>query len=312
MRSRRALAASTVAAALAAWMFGGISVSAGDGGDDDDLGDKNSLLAEAHFQLFLLTSGFVPTDITCTNPPVRDAAGELLCYALISDRVSVAAIAVMASPGQYTFVPLNKVDPADLVADVSPSVEPEQPEDPAEPGESEEPGAPEDTEAPEQEGASDQAVLDSIAAAVADAEGLGSVLTDNNPAIVSVDLVDYHSPTSTVQVTVTTDVTDPTARDTIAFFVTDVMAFLWAEHQPTRADGVTIHPRLEVTVDDVIYGTPFDVMTRVADYSISEGEWLEIVTTNAAAHKPLNGTTKSVAKLDGKASSAKPAGLGAT
>ena len=54
------------------------------------------------------------------------------------------------------------------------------------------------------------------------------------------------------------------------------------ENEPTRDADATIHPRLEVTVDDVIYGTPFDVMVDVADYTITEDEWLEIVTGNAA------------------------------
>ena len=60
----------------------------------------------------------MPTDITCTRPPIRNSAGELLCYALISDRVSVAAVATMESPGMYSFLPLNKVDPDDLERDV--------------------------------------------------------------------------------------------------------------------------------------------------------------------------------------------------
>jgi hypothetical protein len=292
MRSRRALAASTVAA-LAAVALDGTATLAGDDGGDDDLGDKNALLAEAQFQLFLLTAGFVPTDITCTNPPVRDVSGELLCYALISDRVSVAALATMDTPGTYTYLPLNKIDPAELGED------PTRPLPPVAPG------------SPDSAGATDDAVLASIELAVSDAEGLGRVLTDNNSAIVSVDLIDYHSPTSTVQVTVTTDVADPNARDGVAFFVTDVMAFLWAENQPARASGLTVHPRLEVTVDGVIYGTPFEVMTQVADYAISEGEWLDIVTGNSALGKAVK-TTKAIAKIDGQASSPQPASAGAT
>ena len=70
----------------------------------------------------------------------------------------------------------------------------------------------------------------------------------------------------------------PATRDGVAFFVTDVMAYLWEETEPTRRPDATIHPRLEVTVDDVIYGSAFDVMVDVADYAITEDEWLEIVT----------------------------------
>ncbi len=87
--------------------------------------------------------------------------------------------------------------------------------------------------------------------------------------------------------------TQPT-RDGIAFYVTDVMAFLWAASGPARAMDATIHPRLEVTVDGVIYGTPFDVMARVADYTITEAEWLAIVTGNAPAPSAVKSATKTV------------------
>ena len=112
MRSRRVLVVTTLAAtAIVGASLDGTAL-AGNGDLDDR--DKNVLLAEAQFQLFLVTADFVPSDITCTRPPMRDEGSELLCYALISDRVTVAAVATMQSPGVYTFVPLNKVDPADL------------------------------------------------------------------------------------------------------------------------------------------------------------------------------------------------------
>ncbi|MDF2733018.1 MAG: hypothetical protein K0S92_1654 [Desertimonas sp.] len=278
MRSRRLLAVPTLAAtALAGATFCG-TASAGDG--DRDV-DKNVLLAEAQFQLFLVTSDFVPSDVTCTRPPVRDAAGELLCYALVSDRVSVAAVATMESPGVYAFTPLNKVDPAEL-ARAEPTVdEPTAPEQPApESPTSSEP----DTDEPA--GATDQAIVASLNTAADDAVGLGRVLTENNSSISSLDSIAYHEPTSTLQVAVTTNVTDSAARDSIAFYVTDVMAYLWMDSEPTREADATIHPRLEVTVDDVLYGTPFDVMVDVADYAITEPEWLEIVTGIAAAKSP--------------------------
>ena len=203
MRSRRLLAVPTLAAtALAGATFCG-TASAGDG--DRDV-DKNVLLAEAQFQLFLVTSDFVPSDVTCTRPPVRDAAGELLCYALVSDRVSVAAVATMESPGVYTFTPLNKVDPAEL-ARAEPTVdEPTAPEQPApESPTSSEP----DTDEPA--GATDQAIVASLNTAADDAVGLGRVLTENNSSISSLDTIAYHEPTSTLQVAVTTNVTDSAA-----------------------------------------------------------------------------------------------------
>ena len=124
------------------------------------------------------------------------------------------------------------------------------------------------------------------------------MILDNNGSIISVDLLAYDAPTSTVQVSVTTDTSDPSTRDGVAFFVTDILAYLWMEDEPTRESDATIHPRLEVTVDGVIYGTPFDVMVAVADYAITEGEWLDIVTTNAA----LAPAPKTLVKVVGKTS----------
>jgi hypothetical protein len=276
MRSSRAVALPVLAAALAA---SGATASAA--ADDDR--DKNVLLAEAQWQLFLLTSDFVPTDITCTRPPARDDSGALLCYALISDRVSVAAIATMTEPGIYTFTPLNKVDPADLVA--------EQPETPQTPDTPQTPETPETPETPGQGNATDTAILASIDAAVADAAGLGQVLMENNPAIVSVDDISFDAPTSTVHVAVTSSGTDPGGRDDLAFYVTDIMAYMWMEGEPVREPDATIHPRLEVDVDGALYGTPFDVMVQVADYTITFDEWLDAVTGGNAVRTASKQTT---------------------
>ena len=143
------------------------------------------------------------------------------------------------------------------------------------------------------------------------------MLTENNESIRSLDQIAYHAPTSTVQVTVTTDATDPAARDGVAFFVTDVMAYLWEQAAPTRDTAATIHPRLEVTVDDVIYGSAFDLMVQVADYTITEGEWLEIVTGDAALKpllkRALKPTVNWAPKLDAKhKQGVAPLGVGAT
>ena len=304
MRSLRALAGTTLAATAIAGASLDSTAHAGDGDGGADDRDKNVLLAEAQFQLFLVTADFVPSDITCTRPPLRDETGELLCYALISDRVTVAAIATTDSPGVYTFVPLNKVDPADVSDNPADGgeISPQPPQSPDEPTPTE-PGS------VDSQNATDEAILASIDTAVADAQGLGRVLTENNASIASVDLVAYHAPTSTVQVMVTTDATDPGIRDGVAFFVTDVMAYLWMESEPTREADATIRPRLEVTVDDVIYGTPFEVMVEVADYTMTQDEWLEIVTGNAAFEPAFKTVPKEVGK---RPTATSPAGAGAT
>jgi hypothetical protein len=269
---------STIAAATVFGASGGVATAAGDG-------DKNSLLAAAQFELFVLsTTDFIPTDVACTPPPDRDANGAMLCYALISDRVSVAAIATMESPGVYTFTPINKVDPAELEP-VTPAqtevVAPDSEQAPTVPGSPDTPSEPE-MPAPSPQNAADEQVLNTIDGAVTHGDELGGVLLGNNESIDSVEGVTYHAPTSTMQVSVTTSATDVGVRDTLAFYVTDVMAYLWERSEPFRDPEATIRPRLEVTVDGEVYGSAFDVMVGVADYTISQTEWIEIVTGGGA------------------------------
>jgi hypothetical protein len=200
---------------------------------------------------------------------------------------------------------LNKVDPADLVDDVTTERQPSAPDlpgGPDAPDAPESPGTPSSPDGPDsaaQQNATDEEIVASIDAAVADAQGIARVLTDNNESIVSVDSIDYDAPTSTVQVAVTTDVTDPGLRDSVAFYVTDIMAFLWAANEPSRQADATIRPRLEVAVDEVLYGTPFDVMTAVADYTITQAEWLKIVTGGGAFLPALKQNVKIGGKTDG-------------
>ena len=54
----------------------------------------------------------------------------------------------------------------------------------------------------------------------------------------------------------------------------------------------------------MIYGSAFDLMVQVADYTITEGEWLEIVTGDAALKpllkRALKPTVNWAPKLDAK------------
>ena len=53
--------------------------------------------------------------------------------------------------------------------------------------------------------------------------------------------------------------------------------------RPIRDPAASIHPRLEVTVDGAIYGTPYPVMIEVADFTMSFGDWLAITTTGGSS-----------------------------
>lgn len=267
MRRRRALSQAVASLTLAGLLVATpatAGVESGDGGLGADL-------AAAQLTIHLLTNTDLrPSDVTCTPPPTLQAGGDLLCFALVATptgRQTVAAVATLEAPGRYGFTAVTKpavpAPPTGPVGDDpdAPADPPEQPTDPA--------GA-------------DQAVLDSLAEVTADPEGLQTALAEDEPAVVSVDELTYHAPTGSLIVGITSSVDTPDMRDQLAFYVTDRLALLWEADQPFRNEAATIHPRLEVSVDGVIYGSPFAVMVDVAEFAIDYEEWLAITTTAAS------------------------------
>lgn len=120
-----------------------------------------------------------------------------------------------------------------------------------------------------------------------DATLLESVIADT--AVIAVESVQWQPEVSTLSVDIT--VVDPGATELsdIAWLITDMLASAWETGTPARAADVARQPRLEVSVDGVIYGTPFEVMVGVADYDIDSTAWLEITTVGNAvgAKQPL-------------------------
>ncbi len=257
---RRVIALSTVAAVA---VVSGTSSAARAAADDQ--GDKRAQLAEAQFEVHLLTNtALVPSDVTCAAPPATDPGASMLCYALVGDRETVAALAVLESPGVYRFVSINKVDLSD-----SPPLAPgEVGNDPP--------------QTPGVQSTADALILEQIEVAITPSTGLDTTILGANPDIESVDAMAFHAPTSTLQVTVTTSSDSQGVRDAIAFSVTDVMAYLWEEDEPLRDPAATLLARLEVTVDEVVYGSSYDMMIGVADYTMPFIEWLELSTGRGA------------------------------
>ncbi len=270
---RHVIALSTVAAVAVA---GGTSETAQAGVDEQ--GDKNAQLAEAQFVVDLLTNTtLVPTDVTCAGPPATDPGASMLCYALVGDRETVAALAVLQSPGVYRFVSINKVDFGDALP-LNPGVVGNDP-----------------AQSPGVQSEVDALTLEQIEFATSPEAGLDAEILGANPAIESVDAIAFHAPTSTLQVTVTTGGSESQGvRDAIAFSVTDVMAYLWGEDEPLRDPTATLLPRLEVTVDEVVYGSSYDMMIGIADYTMPFIEWLELSTGRRA----LKGEGQSPSPLD--------------
>jgi hypothetical protein len=228
--------------------------------DEGDDANQRARLAEAQFVLHLLTAtDLVPTQVTCAPPPVQDLESDLVCFALVDGRRTVAAVARLVGPDAYAFTALSKLGAG-----------------PPAPGP---PDAPADGLSP-----LDTTAVEFVESATDDADGLESYLVSQEPAITSVVSMSFDPAVSTVQVEVTTTAPDEVTRHRLAYFVTDTMAYLWEAGRALREEGVTIQPRLEVIVDGVIYGAPYDVMVGVADYTILFDEWLA-VTTGANAFR---------------------------
>jgi hypothetical protein len=267
---RRRLCLFSMAAALAATAVVG-STGAASAAPGDDEGSKASELAEAQFRVYLLTTTELePSDVTCTLPPTPDPSGAMLCFALVNDRDTVAAIATLAAPGQYAFTPINKLDTTGEVSG-SPTV-----------ATTAGTTTTEQTTAVGSSTALDAAIVASVDTAIGSIDQLSAVLRQRNPSITEVSGLTFDAPTGTLAISVTTDSTAQGDRDVAAFDVTDTIAYLWEAGTPFRQAGATVQPRLEVTVDGTLYSTPYDVMVDVADYTIGYADWLTIATTAQA------------------------------
>lgn len=239
-------------------------------GAADNEGERRSQLAAAEFEVFLLsTTDLRPNDVTCNVPPAHDLDSDLLCFALVTDRDTITSVASVTGPDTYEFTPLGKFDPTGQVGPDGLPIAATATETATGPAQ------------PDQLNAADGAALQYIADLTDFPDGLASNLDEQFPEFTSLEDFSYDAPTLTMRVTVTSSAGTAPLRDSLAFAITDTLSGLWEVDSPLRADETSIHPRLEVTVDGEIYGTPYDVMTRVADFDISFNEWLNIVTGNA-------------------------------
>ena len=184
MRRRRSCLFS-IAAALAATAVVSTAGAASAASSDDE-GSKASELAEAQFRVYLLTStDLEPSDVTCTLPPTPDPSGAMLCFALVNDRDTVAAIATLSEPGQYTFTPINKLDTTDEVVGSSTA----GPTTTAQPTTSA--GSSTDVDA---------AIVASIDTAIGSIDQLSAVLRQRNPSITEVGDLTFDAPTGTLAI----------------------------------------------------------------------------------------------------------------
>ena len=235
---RRGIAVMSSAAIVGLTAFGGEPGGAAD--------DEDGAMAEEQFETYLAThTMLVPLDVTCAPLAGATASGPMICYALVGDRQTVAAIAELDSSASYRFISINKIE----VVGAAPGAEAT---------------------------VADAAVLELIGTATSPDSRLPTMILQANPQIASVDHVGYFEPTGTLEISVTTTAPNDDVRSAIAFVVTAVASALWAENQPLRDSAATIQPRLEVTVDGTLYSSAFGMMTRIADRTMPYAEWLAL------------------------------------
>lgn len=215
--------------------------------------DRERELAQAQFQVYLLTATDLrPASITCTTPSGIGAPGDLVCYAIVDGTTTISALATPVGNFAFEFAAITKAGrpAATLDAGASPVV-------------------------------SGVGVDEYMAGFEGDGEVLGSMFSDED-ITVSVQRIEWQPQVSTLFVEITTTTAGGDAAgsdgDRLAWELTDMLASGWEVGTPLRAPDATVRPRLEVVVDGVVYGTPYEVMVDVADYAIDEAAWLEITT----------------------------------
>ena len=63
--------------------------------------------------------------------------------------------------------------------------------------------------------------------------------------------------------------------DTAAWIIARDRALdLWSRESPFRAEGISIRPSLEVTVDDVLFVSDYELCVQVADQTIAMTDWI--------------------------------------
>jgi hypothetical protein len=92
-----------------------------------------------------------------------------------------------------------------------------------------------------------------------------------------VEAADYgwNGATATVTFTATLSPSSNDSPDVAAWIIARDRALdLWDRASPFRAEGTTLRPSLEITVDGMTYQSDFELCVRVADQTIAMTDWL--------------------------------------
>ena len=236
-------------------------------------------LAELAFALFLGNELNVNAGAySCTEPSTLVVGEIITCFSLTgADRVVVAITELTGTSGVYTF---DVISDFVIAADDSPSPIGSEPD--SSPPDSSSVGETTTTlptpfivttSTPLTE--ADQELIGFAEQINEDADELVQTLVSGNDGVVESAEYSWDSPTATVKLSATLSPTYTSGVDTAAWIIArDRAMALWNRQSPFRAEGTTIRPSLEVTIDDERFLSDFDLTVQLADQTIAMTDWL--------------------------------------
>jgi len=230
-------------------------------------------LAELSFGTFLAIGLDVnPGVFTCTEPRSIGPDEIVTCFALVDDRrVVIARSPASDATGRFTF---------DVLADY----------EIVEPSEASAPGSePLATDAP------DDPSADSAPVTYSDAERndanvailvygdeldrsasteIGAIVEAANGSVLAVSTWRWDATTAAFRIDYTLNPDAGLSTEESAWLTASAMSAHWEEGQPFRNPAATIRPALSIAIGGVRFESGWDLMTRVADGTVADTEWL--------------------------------------
>ncbi len=230
-------------------------------------------LAELAFALFLGNELDVDAGTYSCSEPSSLAVGETItCFTLIgSDRVVVAVTELTGTSGVYEFelvsdhqidtteVTTTTVPPTSAVSRATTTILP----------------TPIIVTTVAQLSQADRDLLAYGDLINQDSEELVTNLISGDDGVVERAEYSWDPETATVKLSATLSPTYTNSLDTAAWIIARDRALdLWSRESPFRAEGISIRPSLEVTVDDVLFVSDYELCVQVADQTIAMTDWI--------------------------------------
>jgi hypothetical protein len=237
--------------------------------------DFERKLTELAFALYLGTELDIESGrYSCTEPSSLEVGETIVCFTLVgTDRVVVARTELTDMPGVYEFELVS--DQLILPVEDTTTTSTTTTTPPTTPASTTSlppvfivtttaARTPADTEL--------LAFGDSINA---DAQNFVDNLTAGDEDLIESATYSWDPATATVRLAVTFAPSYSYPIDTAAWiFARDRAMDLWNRDSPFRAEGATIHPSLEIVVNDARYESDFNLCLRIADQTIAMADWV--------------------------------------